>query len=482
MAREKLGVVLIITLLIAGWLFIARRPARASGFEVDSHFDDSSAGDVNPGDCICADLFGACTLRAAIQEANACSGIDTITFSTAMTITLDTTVGVLPSLDEQVTIDASGVWDTMNDKPGVTLDGDGGSFSGLYLGAGMCEVYGLSITNFDGTGIYVVSSANRIGGSGFGQRNVLSGNDTGLFLVSSSTKLNVVYNNYLGLTADGSAGHPNATGIYIGSGASSNTIGGSGINQTNFIAGNTSDGIMIDGSGTDNNSIIGNAIGLASDMLTDVGNGGHGIRVQNGPANSVIGDSTSGNIIGYNVYSGVYLYNVGSGTDVSHNIIGSNASDGVHIHDTSGCILSDNLISSNTYAGVRISGASASGNIIWSNSIYSNGGKGILLMDGSNMDIAAPVIVNASNSGASGTACGSCRVALYSDASDEGQIYHDILWADASGNWSYSGTLTGPNLTATALDGLGNTSEFSAPHLILEKVFLPLVMQMGAGR
>jgi hypothetical protein len=87
------------------------------------------------------------------------------------------------------------------------------------------------------------------------------------------------------------------------------------------------------------------------------------------------------------------------------------------------------------------------------------------------------VIVNASNSGASGTACGSCRVALYSDASDEGQIYHDILWVDASGNWSYTGTLTGPNLTATALDGLGNTSEFSAPHSILKKVFLPLVQK-----
>ncbi len=475
MFKNKLGVVFVITLLITGWLFIAHKPVRALGFEVDSHFDDSSAGDVNPGDCICADIFGACTLRAAIQEANACSGIDTITFSKAMTITLDTSVGGLPSLDEQVTIDASGVWDTMNDKPGVTIDGDGGSFSGLYLGAGMCEVYGLSITNFGGTGIYVVSSANRIGGTGFGQRNVLSGNHTGLTLLSSSTKLNVVHNNYLGLAADGSAGYPNVTGIYIGNGASSNTIGGGGINQTNFIAGNTFDGIMMDGSGTDNNSIIGNAIGLASDMLTDVGNGGYGIRIQNGPANSVIGDSSSGNIIGYNANAGVFLYNVGSGTDVSHNIIGSNASDGVHIHDTSACIVSDNLISSNTIAGVRVSGASASGNLIWPNSIYSNGGKGILLQDGSNMAIAAPVIVTAGNSGASGTACGSCRIALYSDASDEGQVYHDILWADALGNWSYSGTLTGPNLTATALDGSGNTSEFSAPHSILEKVFLPLV-------
>lgn len=475
MLRKRLAFVLVGALLITGWLLMARKPARASSFVVDSHFDDSSAGDVNPGDCICADIFGACTLRAAIQEANACSGIDTITFSQAMTITIDTTVGVLPSLDEQVTIDASGVWDTMNDMPGVMIDGDGGSFTGLYLGAGMCEVYGLSIVNFGGNGITVVSSANQIGGTGFGQRNVLSGNDIGLVLTSTSTKLNAVYNNYLGLTGDGSAGHANVNGLYIGGGASSNTVGGNGVNQANFIAGNTSDGIMIEGSGTDNNAIIGNAIGLASDMIKDLGNGGHGIRVQNGPSNTIIGDSRSGNIIGYNSTSGVYIYNAGSGMEVADNLIGSNVTDGITIHNASGCIITDNIISSNTLAGVRVVGASAFGNLVWPNSIYDNGGKGILLQNGGNMGIASPVITSASSSGASGTACNSCRVALYSDSSDEGQIYHDILWADASGDWSYTGSLAGPNLTATVLDGSGNTSEFSAPHSILEKVYLPLV-------
>jgi len=41
------------------------------------------AGDANPGDATCDDGDGNCTLRAAIMEANAMSGADTITLSTA---------------------------------------------------------------------------------------------------------------------------------------------------------------------------------------------------------------------------------------------------------------------------------------------------------------------------------------------------------------------------------------------------------------
>jgi hypothetical protein len=115
--------------------------------------------------------------------------------------------------------------------------------------------------------------------------------------------------------------------------------------------------------------------------------------------------------------------------------------------------------------------------MIWYNSIFNNNWKGIALESGGNASLAAPVITNASSSGASGTACSSCRVFLYSDASDEGQVYHDIAWADGAGNWSYSGTLTGPNVTATASDNAENTSEFSAPYDISIKVYLPLVQK-----
>ena len=38
--------------------------------------------------------------------------------------------------------------------------------------------------------------------------------------------------------------------------------------------------------------------------------------------------------------------------------------------------------------------------------------------------------------------------------------------ADGAGNWSFPGAVTGPNITATATDASGNTSEFSTPFVL----------------
>ena len=56
----------------------ARKGAALATLSVNSTGDPS---DANAGNGICADSTGACTLRAAIQEANALAGADTITFS-----------------------------------------------------------------------------------------------------------------------------------------------------------------------------------------------------------------------------------------------------------------------------------------------------------------------------------------------------------------------------------------------------------------
>jgi CSLREA domain-containing protein len=49
--------------------------ASASTFTVDSTTD---AVDANPGDAVCATAGGACTLRAAVQEANGLPGPDEV--------------------------------------------------------------------------------------------------------------------------------------------------------------------------------------------------------------------------------------------------------------------------------------------------------------------------------------------------------------------------------------------------------------------
>ena len=66
--------------------------------------DLGDAPDATAGDDICATAGAVCTLRAAIQEANAHAGADTIVFSVAGTISPATTY---PSITQQTTIDGT---------------------------------------------------------------------------------------------------------------------------------------------------------------------------------------------------------------------------------------------------------------------------------------------------------------------------------------------------------------------------------------
>ncbi|MBN1537669.1 MAG: right-handed parallel beta-helix repeat-containing protein [Anaerolineales bacterium] len=474
---KKTNIIVILTLLLTSFYFSKPEQSRAAGFVVTHNFDDASAHDVSPGDGLCADTYGVCTLRAAVEEANAYPGTDTITFQTAMTIYVNSSSGSF-QLNETAIIDASGVWDTANNAPGVTIDGGGGSFAGFYVGDDSCQIYGLYITNFGGDGILVVSASNFIGGSPVAQRNVLSGNDIGITLYGSLATGNIVRNNYIGLTPAGNTKNPNGTGVLISGGASDNIIGGNEATHVNYISGNTYFGVSIENSSTDNNWLGSNVIGLASDNSTNMGNGQYGIRIYDGATNTVIGGaSNTGNIISYSGINGVMVENSGIGTQITDNLVSGNIYHGIDINLSSGCDVTDNIISGNTIHGVVVSMVSSTSNLIWANSIYGNGGKGIALLNGSNNGIAAPVINNASKWGASGTACPFCQVALYSDSGDEGKIYHDTFFADSSGNWSYiGGPLIGYNLTATSIDNLLNTSEFSTPYYIWFDAFLPMMV------
>ncbi len=101
-----------IAVLVAGTLF-ADHTARAASFTVNSLLDTV---DVNPGDGICDDGSGNCTLRAAIAEANATIGADTITISvngvtspTTQYPQIMETVSIIGPGPSNFEIDASGV-------------------------------------------------------------------------------------------------------------------------------------------------------------------------------------------------------------------------------------------------------------------------------------------------------------------------------------------------------------------------------------
>jgi parallel beta-helix repeat protein len=452
-------------------------PARAAAaFVVTSNIDDGSAHDTSPGNGVCMDMLArGCTLRAAIEEANAYAGADTITFANSMYILLDTSVGGLPAITEQLRLDASSTWNTANNRPGVTLNGGNRGLPGLELFASNCEVYGLFIINFkDAISIYY--PYNTIGGSLQGQRNVISSNSGyGVFISGVTAHHNVIRGNWIGLSITGDSTQPNDAGLVIVGGAYENTIGGDIFGQGNYISGNTTDGVVISGANSDGNLLGYNYIGTPAVGSSNVGNGAAGVIVHHGPQNTQIGGgSVAGNLIAYNVQEGVVIWDAHSNW-VETNIIISNQSDGVYVTGGAGNQILSNTIAGNTSNGVYVTGGA--GNPILANNILSNGGKGIELVNGGNTELAAPTITTANAGGAWGTACAFCVINLFSDSADEGGTYEDFANADGNGNWSYTGALTGPNVTATNTNGVNNTSEFSAPKTIQFFLYLPLILK-----
>ena len=112
----------------------------ASTFTVNSTGDGA---DHNLADGICNDGTGACTLRAAIQEANSLAGDDTITFSLppSSTITLNT---VLPDITGNVTITGPGsnLLTVMRSIAGGTPD-----FRVFFANNVTTNISGLTVTN-----------------------------------------------------------------------------------------------------------------------------------------------------------------------------------------------------------------------------------------------------------------------------------------------------------------------------------------------
>ncbi|RLC69428.1 MAG: hypothetical protein DRI81_20475 [Chloroflexi bacterium] len=467
MKRQLLSLALVTTLLLA-LLGTMPTPVRAAtSFVVNSNADDAQSHDATTGDGTCLDDSSRCTLRAAIEEANAYGDPDTtITFNSAMTITLDTAEGALPSIWQQLKIDASSVWDTSNDRPGVTLDGSNLlSATGLNLRVDNCEVYGLFITNFGmAIDIYAADYAI-IGGKDPGQRNVLSGNSSMGIRIHSGIG-NRIRGNWIGLNVSGDTALPNGHGVYISDGANNNTIGGLTPGEGNYISGNTWHGVYIQGDGAHHNHLYGNIIGLPATGSQNVGNGGHGVYIR-----KQTGDTTGPeyNRIGREAYPA--------------NTISANGQYGVYILGAKNNYVEACTITTNISDGVRIDGLTATGNLVTANSIHDNGGKGIGLVNGSQHDIAAPTITSASASGASGAyTCANCtsyyRIDIYSDNSDEGAIWHGYVTATVGSDWVYSGTIVGPYVTATATDDFYvETSEFSAPRRTVYYIYLPLIVR-----
>ena len=186
-----------------------------------------------------------------------------------------------------------------------------------------------------GSGVAIVNAAvgNTIGGTIVGAGNVISGNNgAGVILNGTGTDNNTLEGNIIGLNLAGDTAIANTdSGVVIEGGATNNTIGGSTAAARNVISGNTVDGIRLDGAGT-GNQIAGNYIGSNSAGDASLANGTVGVHLLNASHGTVIG--TNGDGIG-DAGEGNLITGQGSG-DI-----------GVSINDSDNTIVAGNIIGLN---------------------------------------------------------------------------------------------------------------------------------------
>jgi hypothetical protein len=286
---------------------------------------------------------------------------------------------------------------------GIWLDFDGGVpvsgnlIQGNYIGpnaAGDAEPTGVVggqglgfYKRFEGVTISNGSSDNTIGGATSSARNVISGwayqvrinNPVG----APEPTGNVVEENYIGTTADGSAVlgpvASHGDGVIQGPGVGNTTISG------NLISG-VGTAVVLDGSGT---LVQGNLIGTNAAATGSIPNA---VGIQDFGNNNLIGgtapvdDNTIGNS------SALGVREAGTGGAIEGNSIYGNAGPGVEISGT-GNSIDGNSIYANTGPGVWVqsdpfgsadpfgsfSDGVATSDSIEGNSIYGNGGLGIAL-------------------------------------------------------------------------------------------------------
>lgn len=409
--------------------------APAVTFIVNSTGD---GGDGNLSDGVCNDGSGNCTLRAAIQQANASPGADSIQFNIGggglQTIALNPALFEL-EIFEAVTIDGT-TQPGFASQPLIELRAGASSGSGLVIWGTNCTIRGLAINNFQSSGI-AIRSPGQVPSGHIIEGNYISSNGCGACLASA-------------IDIDGS---------------SHNLIGGTTAAARNVIGNNNADGIGIWEASSTGNRIFGNYIGVTADGTTPFGNNanagpgiGGGIAIRNDASGNQIGGIMpgQGNIIANNLPYGVVAYsgtgNAIRGNSIYGNVAG-NPGEGLGIN------LGIDSVTPND-AGDADAGANDLQNFPVLRSVFSDGkASGSTIVSGTLNSLPnAGYSIDFYTSGFTGDPSGY----------GEGEKFQGTInvTTDGSGQASFSwigsfGLDPGECVTATATDSLNNTSEFS---------------------
>jgi CSLREA domain-containing protein len=441
--------------LLFGILAAAAFTASTAGavtFIVNSTGDEP---DDNTADNLCHTAVNTCTLRAAIQQANATAGPDVIQFNIAGAgvHTIRPTSGGLPTILDPVTIDGySQPGSSVNtlavgDNAVLLIEIDGSNFAGtangLTISTNACTIKGLVINRFTNPGIQIDAT----GGGPLGGHTVQG--------------------NFIGTTADGTAAAGNGgIGLFVRS--PNNLVGGANPADRNVIAatGGSSNpfvanlwyeadfGATMTGNVAQGNYLGTNAAGTAA---LSSANGAFGVKVHSGTAGQggvIIGGFSAGarNVIAGNAFFGVEIESspctvTTTNVIVEGNFIGVDANGaplgnglgGVHV----GCGATNSMIGG--------TGAGA-GNVIANNGAGSFTGSGVLV-DGSQTIPSGNAILGNSILSNKKLTGGGVNAGLGIDLNGDGPTPNDACDADTGPN----GVQNFPILT-TALTAGGNTN------------------------
>jgi Domain of unknown function (DUF4347)/Bacterial pre-peptidase C-terminal domain len=358
-----------------------------------------------------------------------------------------------------------------NDRSGIYIQGSGATgtqIQGNYLGT---NVTGNGSLGNSSSGVEIENAPNNtIGGTIAGARNLISGNIlAGVRISGTGATNNLVQGNYIGTDITGTLDiGSNFEGILIAY-APNNIIGGTTAEARNIISGNNRYGVWINGNTSIGNQVIGNYIGTKIDGISSLGNSSHGVLVDFGATNNVIGGTLNGagNAIAFNGGDGVYVNdNASLRNRILANSIFSNADLGIDLF-ANGLTTND--------SGDGDTGA---------NNLQNFPEFSTLTKSGSNLNITYKVPSTTTNSAYP------IRVEFFiADSSGEGKTFlgfdtYDTANANANKTISFTPTGTvniGDKIVATATDNNGNTSEFSIEQTVTLANTAPILDLNGAA-
>lgn len=209
-----------------------------------------------------------------------------------------------------------------NGAAGIVVEGDGAKVQANRIGTNVTGDMAIPNGSF---GLEVRADNADV------QANLISGNSISGLLIAVASGADVRAN-VIGADATGTFAVPNgAHGLHIGN-ASGNAIGDPMPGAENIISGNTLSGVRISGALSAENQIVGNLIGLQADGESALGNGEHGVWIEDAASGNSIGyvDPADGNRIAYNGLDGIYI-EAGIGNDILRNAIFENGGLGIDL-------------------------------------------------------------------------------------------------------------------------------------------------------